>query len=155
MFLFVVVSRQTKNLNSLCPLRSHLYLFLRVLRVLRGQIVCHHEEHEGHEVWVTVRAKNAKVTKILLRPLRLCGELIVICVCLRKSAVKCLNALRHAPCAMRFAFIRLRLIADVWLVFEVPHDCFPTKLHDIPINGTAFGANSNGGCFRRLRGHSA
>ncbi len=67
-------SPDKQKINSLRPLRSHLYLFLRVLRVLRGQIVCHHEEHEGHEVWITVRAKNARVTKILLRPLRLCGE---------------------------------------------------------------------------------
>ena len=27
----------------------------------------HHEEHEGHEVWITRRAKNARVTKIVLR----------------------------------------------------------------------------------------
>ncbi len=27
----------------------------------------HHEEHEGHEVWITDRAKNARVTKIVLR----------------------------------------------------------------------------------------
>ena len=26
-----------------------LFLFLRVLRVLRGQVFFHHEEHEGHE----------------------------------------------------------------------------------------------------------
>ncbi len=71
---------------------SPLYLFLRVLRVLRGQTVCHHEEHEGHEVWITVRAKNARVTKIVLRPLRLCGNIlkgISNCVHLRKYAVKC------------------------------------------------------------------
>ena len=36
-----------------------LHLFLRVFRVLRGQSFCHHEEHEGHEVWITPRAKNA------------------------------------------------------------------------------------------------
>jgi len=29
----------------------------------------HHEKHEGHEVWLTVRAKNARVTKIVLRSL--------------------------------------------------------------------------------------
>ncbi len=89
MFLFVVVSRQTKN-YSLHPLRSLLYLFLRVLRVLRGQTVCHHEEHEGHKVWITGRAKNARITKIILRPLRLCGNIlkgIPFCVHLRKSAV--------------------------------------------------------------------
>ncbi len=37
---------------------SPLYLFLRVLRVLRGQTVCHHEEHEGHEVWMPCRAET-------------------------------------------------------------------------------------------------
>ncbi len=30
----------------------------------------HHEEHEGHEVWITVRAKNVRVAKIVLRSLR-------------------------------------------------------------------------------------
>ena len=35
--------------------------FLRVLRVLRGQTVCHDEEHEGHKVAITSRAKNARV----------------------------------------------------------------------------------------------
>ena len=81
-----------KKVNSLRPLRSLLYLFLRVLRVLRGQTVCHHEEHEGHEVWMTVRAKNARVTKIVLRPLRLCGKFlqgflsVFICVNLRYMA---------------------------------------------------------------------
>jgi len=72
------------------PSASLLYLFLRVLRVLRGQTVCHHEEHEGHEVWITVRAKNARVTKIVLRSLRLCGNIlkgISFCVHLRESAV--------------------------------------------------------------------
>ncbi len=49
----------------------------------------------------------------------------------------------------------LRLIADVWLVFEVLHDCFPTKLHDVPMNGTAFKASSNGGHHLILRGDSA
>jgi len=29
----------------------------------------HHEGHEGHEVWLTDRAKNARVTKIVLRSL--------------------------------------------------------------------------------------
>jgi len=40
-----------------------LCLFLRVLRVLRGKTVCHHEEHEGHEVWITRHAKNARLQK--------------------------------------------------------------------------------------------
>ncbi len=86
-------SPDKQKINSLRPLRSLLYLFLRVLRVLRGQTVCHHEEHEGHEVWITVRAKNAGVTKIVLRPLRLCDNIlkgISFCVHLRKSAVNSL-----------------------------------------------------------------
>ncbi len=61
-----------QKINSL---RSLLYRVLRVLRVLRGQTVCHHEKHEGHKVWITGRAKNARLTKIILRPLRLCGEM--------------------------------------------------------------------------------
>ena len=56
---------------------------------------------------------------------------------------------------MPFAVIHLRLIVDVMLVFEVPDDCFPTKLHDAPVNGTAFGANSNGGRHGLLRGDPA
>jgi len=51
-----------------------MYLFLSVLRVLRGQTVYHHEEHEGHEVWITVRAKNSRVAMIVLGPLGLSGE---------------------------------------------------------------------------------
>ncbi len=66
-----------------------LNFFLRVLRVLRGQTSCHHEEHEGHEVWITRRTMNARVTKIVLRSLwfdparnpesiegRLCGNIL-------------------------------------------------------------------------------
>ena len=43
-------------LRTWTPLR----LFLRVLRVLRGYTVYHHEEHEGHEVWIT-RGTNQKL----------------------------------------------------------------------------------------------
>ena len=85
--LFVVVSRQTK-ISSLRPLGCLLYLFLRVLHVLRGQTVYHHEEHEGHNVWITGRAKNTRVTKIIFPSLRLCGEKIMIRVCRRESAAK-------------------------------------------------------------------
>ena len=63
-------SPDKQKFNSLRLCGLFMYLFLRVLRVLRGQTVCHHEEHEGHEVWITVRAKNARVTKIVLRSLR-------------------------------------------------------------------------------------
>ena len=53
------------SLNALRIVRHDLFLkqplclFLRVLRVLRGQAFCYHEEHEGHEVWTTPRSQNA------------------------------------------------------------------------------------------------
>src|SRR5439155_626794 len=48
------------RLCARCPLP--LRLFLRVLRVLRGQKVYHHEEHEGDEVSKSSR-QDAKIAK--------------------------------------------------------------------------------------------
>ena len=84
----------------------------------------------------------------------------LICDNLRKSAVNsqfliCVSLRVSAVNARILICENLRLIADVWLVFEVPYDCFPTKLHDLQVNGTAFGAYSYGSRHRVLRGDSA
>jgi len=50
------ISRTWCHAKNAFPL-GPLHFYLRVLCVLRGQAFCHHEEHEGHEVWITRRAK--------------------------------------------------------------------------------------------------